>query len=52
VHQSLLALRGTPLVKYRLDSIVTIIALVYSVYAICASGKDAVLGGMLALAIE
>jgi putrescine:ornithine antiporter len=42
---------GTPPAKYRLNAIVTVIALSYSVYAIYASGKDAVLGGMLVMAI-
>jgi putrescine:ornithine antiporter len=42
---------GATPAKYRLNSIVTVIALAYSVYAIYASGKDAVLGGMLVMAI-
>ncbi len=42
---------GTMPAKYRLNAIVTVIALAYSVYAIYASGKDAVLGGMLVMAI-
>jgi putrescine:ornithine antiporter len=42
---------GTPPAKYRLNAIVTVIALAYSVYAIYASGKDAVLGGMLVMAV-
>ena len=33
--------------KYRLNAAITLIAMLYSVYAIYASGKDAVLGGML-----
>jgi putrescine:ornithine antiporter len=42
---------GTPAAKYRLNAAVTIVALAYSVYAIYASGKEAVLGGMLVMAI-
>ena len=42
---------GTPLAKYRLNAGVTVVALAYSVYAIYASGKDAVMGGMLVMAI-
>ena len=37
--------------KYQGNVVVTLIAMLYSVYAIYASGKDAVLGGMLAMAI-
>ncbi|APR39308.1 putrescine-ornithine antiporter [Paraburkholderia sp. SOS3] len=37
--------------KYRLNAAVTVVALAYSIYAIYASGKDAVLGGMLVMAI-
>ena len=37
--------------KYRLNVFVTVIALAYSVYAIYASGKDAVFGGMLVLGV-
>jgi putrescine:ornithine antiporter len=37
--------------KYRLNATVTVVALVYSIYAVYASGKDAVLGGMLVMAI-
>jgi putrescine:ornithine antiporter len=36
---------------YRRNSIVAIVAMLYSVYALYASGKDAVLGGMLVMAI-
>ncbi|WP_176053435.1 putrescine-ornithine antiporter [Paraburkholderia caribensis] len=42
---------GATPAKYRLNAIVTVIALAYSVFAIYASGKDAVLGGMLVMAI-
>jgi putrescine:ornithine antiporter len=42
---------GVPQGKYRLNVAVTVIAMLYSVYAIYASGKDAVLGGTLAMAI-
>src|SRR5262245_49459730 len=37
--------------KYRLNSIIAVIAMLYSTYAIYASGKDAVLGGMLVTAV-
>ncbi|EUC12441.1 putrescine-ornithine antiporter [Paraburkholderia hospita] len=36
---------------YRRNGVVTVIAMAYSIYALYASGKDAVLGGMLVLAI-
>jgi putrescine:ornithine antiporter len=36
---------------YRRNVVITLIAMLYSVYAVFASGKDAVLGGMLALSI-
>ena len=36
---------------FKRNMIIAVIAMLYSVYAIYASGKDAVLGGMLALAI-
>ena len=42
---------GVPRRKYRTNVAVAVIAMLYSVYAIYASGKDAVLGGMLAMAI-
>src|SRR4029079_118746 len=37
--------------KYRLNSAIAVIAMLYSTYAIYASGKDAVLGGILMTAI-
>ena len=37
--------------KYRLNTAIAVIAMLYSTYAIYASGKDAVLGGMLMTAI-
>jgi putrescine:ornithine antiporter len=37
--------------KYRLNSAIVIVAMLYSTYAIYASGKDAVLGGMLVTAV-
>jgi putrescine:ornithine antiporter len=37
--------------QYRLNTVVSVIAMLYSTYAIYASGKDAVLGGTLVLAI-
>jgi putrescine:ornithine antiporter len=40
-----------PETKYRRTLIVVVVAILYSVYAIYASGKDAVFGGMLVMAI-
>jgi putrescine:ornithine antiporter len=37
--------------QYRRNVVVALVAMIYSVYAIYASGKDAVLGGMLATGI-
>jgi putrescine:ornithine antiporter len=37
--------------KYQLNTVVTVVAMLYSVYALYASGKDAVLGGMLVSAV-
>jgi putrescine:ornithine antiporter len=37
--------------QYKLNNTVAVIATLYSTYAIYASGKDAVLGGMLVLGI-
>jgi putrescine:ornithine antiporter len=37
--------------KYQVNLVVTLVAMIYSVYAIYASGKDAVLGGMLVTAL-
>jgi putrescine:ornithine antiporter len=37
--------------KYKLNIAVTLVALAYSVYAIYASGKDAVFGGMIVMGI-
>jgi putrescine:ornithine antiporter len=37
--------------KYKLNAFVTVVAMLYSVYALYASGKDAVLGGMLVTAL-
>ncbi len=42
---------GTEPAVYRRNGIVAVIAMAYSVYALYASGKDAVLGGMLVMAI-
>jgi putrescine:ornithine antiporter len=38
---------GVPSAQYRRNVAVALVAMLYSVYAIYASGKDAVLGGML-----
>ena len=35
----------------RLNTFVAVVAIVYSIYAIYASGKDAVMGGMLVMAV-
>ncbi len=37
--------------KFQLNTVVTMVAMLYSVYALYASGKDAVLGGMLVTAL-
>jgi len=37
--------------KYRFNAAITVVAMLYSTYAIYASGKDAVLGGTLVMAI-
>ncbi len=42
---------GVKQVRYRRIVMVAVVAMVYSVYAIYASGKDAVFGGMLVMAI-
>lgn len=42
---------GVPEGKYRLNTVVTLVAMLYSTYAIYASGKDAVMGGTLVMAI-
>jgi len=36
---------------WRLNTFVTVVALLYSIYALWASGKDAVMGGMLVMAL-
>ncbi len=36
---------------YSRNAVITVVAMLYSVYAIYASGKDAVLGGMLVLGL-
>jgi putrescine:ornithine antiporter len=41
---------GTPQATYRRNAIVAVVAILYSTYAIYASGLDAVLGGMLVMA--
>jgi putrescine:ornithine antiporter len=41
---------GTPAHRYRQVAVVLIVALSYSTYAVYASGKDAVFGGMLVMA--
>jgi putrescine:ornithine antiporter len=42
---------GTEPVTYRRNAVIAVIAMLYSVYALYASGKDAVMGGMLVMAI-
>jgi putrescine:ornithine antiporter len=41
---------GTPAATYRRNTVVAMVALLYSIYAIYASGLNAVLGGMLVMA--
>jgi putrescine:ornithine antiporter len=43
----MMRLGGVDAGKYRFNSVIAIVAMVYSVYVIYASGKDAVFGGML-----
>ena len=40
-----------PPAKYRLNGVIAVVAMLYSTYAVYASGKDAVLGGMIVTAI-
>jgi putrescine:ornithine antiporter len=42
---------GVPQSKYRLNATIALIGMAYSVFAIYASGKDAVLGGMIVTGI-
>ncbi|TDN57805.1 putrescine-ornithine antiporter [Paraburkholderia sp. BL10I2N1] len=42
---------GTEAAAYRRNAVIAVIAMAYSVYALYASGKDAVMGGMLVMAI-
>jgi putrescine:ornithine antiporter len=42
---------GVPQGKYRLNVAIALVAMLYSTYAIYASGKDAVLGGTVVMAI-
>ena len=42
---------GVPQAKYRLNGFIAVVAILYSTFAIYASGKDAVLGGMIVTAI-
>ncbi|MCA1371788.1 putrescine-ornithine antiporter [Bradyrhizobium sp. BRP14] len=42
---------GVPESKFRLNSAIVIVGMLYSVFAIYASGKDAVMGGMLVTGI-
>jgi putrescine:ornithine antiporter len=42
---------GVPETKYRQNVAIVTLAMLYSIYAIYASGKDAVLGGMLVMGI-
>jgi len=43
---------GLPEQKYRLNVVISTLGMLYSVYAIYASGKDAVMGGMLVTALS
>jgi putrescine:ornithine antiporter len=42
---------GVPQGKYRLNTVILLIAMLYSTYAIYASGHDAVMGGTLVMAV-
>ena len=42
---------GVDQAKFRLNAAVVLVAMLYSTYALYASGKDAVMGGMLVTAI-
>jgi putrescine:ornithine antiporter len=42
---------GVPEGKYRLNTVILLIAMLYSTYAIYASGHDAVMGGTLVMAV-
>jgi putrescine:ornithine antiporter len=42
---------SVPETTYRRNVVVAVVAMLYSVYAIYASGKDAVLGGMLVMGL-
>jgi putrescine:ornithine antiporter len=42
---------GVPQNTYRLNAFVVAVAMLYSTYAIYASGKEAVLGGTIAMAL-
>lgn len=42
---------GTPPDSYRMTSIIVFVAIVYSIYALYASGLTAVMGGMLVMAV-
>ncbi len=42
---------GVPKAKYRLNGFVVVVAILYSTFAIYASGADAVIGGMLVTAL-
>jgi len=37
--------------QYRINTVVALVAMLYSVYAIYASGKDAVLGGTIVMGL-
>ena len=42
---------SVPEATYRRNVVIAVVAMLYSVYALYASGKDAVLGGMIVTAI-
>jgi putrescine:ornithine antiporter len=42
---------GVPEGKYRTTVVIALVAMLYSTYAIYASGKDAVLGGTIVMAL-
>jgi putrescine:ornithine antiporter len=47
----MMQLAGVPETKYRRNVFIAVVAMLYSVYAIYASGSEAVLGGMLVLGL-
>jgi len=42
---------GAPAATYKRNVVITVVAMLYSVYALYASGKDAVMGGMIVIGL-